>query len=678
MPAFDLVVAPDGSDDAPGTLEQPLATLDGARRAVREQPKRQTPIVVAVRGGVYWLDDTVTFAAADAPAIYTAFERETPILSAGQRLDDWRINEHGYWVTRLADVAAGHWWFRSLWVDDQRRYRCRLPRDGYLSIADGLEPSEHAAGFSAQRGGSDRFRFWADEIPTDMGELSDIDVLAIHNWMASRFTIAEVDRRAQVLRVTGRTWHEDDHGNFARGRRYLLENVRDSLGAPGQWHLCRATGELTYVPHDGESPDSANVIAPRLDRAVHLAGTPGAPVEHLHLRGLCFAHNNWTMPDAGHSTPQSEVDVGAIVGGEYAQNIRIESCVVRHTSTYGIELGDGCSDCAIERCTLIDLGAGGVRIGSRRMIETDPDQVEPDPAEVASRITVRQCRIAHGGRLHPAGCGVWIGHAHHNAVTHNTIEDFYYSGVSVGWVWGYAPSYCHHNEIACNRIGPLGHGVLSDMGGTYTLGRQPGTRIHHNVIHDVTCYDYGGWGLYFDEGSTDILADHNLVCRTTDGSVTIHYGRNVRVENNILVDAREKQLRRNRRTNVISHIELRRNIVFWHRGALHGEGWQGHGFVCDQNLFWNPTVEPEQLRFGATGELTFAQWRTFGQDLESTIADPGFVDAEHDDYRLRPDSPALALGFEPWDYDEAGATDAAPLSIPPVPHAMPRRPELDR
>jgi len=36
------------------------------------------------------------------------------------------------------------------------------------------------------------------------------------------------------------------------------------------------------------------------------------------------------------------------------------------------------------------------------------------------------------------------------------------------------------------------------------------------------------------------------------------------------------------------------------------------------------------------------------------MADPLFVDPAHDDYRLKPESPALKLGFVPIDVDEIG------------------------
>ena len=41
-------------------------------------------------------------------------------------------------------------------------------------------------------------------------------------------------------------------------------------------------------------------------------------------------------------------------------------------------------------------------------------------------------------------------------------------------------------------------------------------------------------------------------------------------------------------------------------------------------------------------------------DVNSIVADPLFVDAANGDYRLKPDSPAFKLGFQPIDVSRIG------------------------
>lgn len=47
-------------------------------------------------------------------------------------------------------------------------------------------------------------------------------------------------------------------------------------------------------------------------------------------------------------------------------------------------------------------------------------------------------------------------------------------------------------------------------------------------------------------------------------------------------------------------------------------------------------------------------WQMAGADRHSVVADPLFIDAARGDFRLKPESPALKLGFEPIPFDKIG------------------------
>jgi hypothetical protein len=518
--------------------------------------------------------------------------------------------------------------------------------------------------------GDDRFEYHGDDIRSDWTNRADIEVMPFLIWAEARLPIAAIDAARREIRFAGATPTLAPWAALDKGHRYLVENVREALSEPGQWYLDRPTGTLTYIPRPNQEPSRTIVIAPRLEQLVNLVGSPtGRPVEHLQFEGLTFAHSNWTMPPQGHAFPQADVSLTAAISAVWARDIVFEHCAVEHTGAYAMEFGIGCQRNRIENCELVDLGAGGVKIGDASPATAQSvDRMPQDPRTAPSEHIVRNCLIAHGGRLHPAAVGVWVGHSPHNTIDHNEIVDFYYTGVSVGWTWGYAPSNAHHNAITSNHIHSIGQRVLSDMGGIYSLGVSPGTTISGNVIHDVQSFSYGGWGLYTDEGSSGIMLKDNLVYRTKTGSMHQHYGRENRFVNNIFALADEAQLIRTRTENHISFF-LEHNIVYWDNASpLLGSNWNDNNFRLDYNVYWNQ-AHPA-VKFAGK---TFEQWRKERhQDEHSLVADPLLVDPVHGDFHIRPDSPALRLGFQPFDYTKSGRTTAPDLTtnLPTAPSAF--------
>jgi hypothetical protein len=176
------------------------------------------------------------------------------------------------------------------------------------------------------------------------------------------------------------------------------------------------------------------------------------------------------------------------------------------------------------------------------------------------------------------------------------------------------------------NIHHIGRGVLSDMGGVYTLGVSTGTSVSNNVIHDVDSYDRygrGGWGLYNDEGSTSIRLENNLVYNTATGGYHQHYGRENLVQNNIFALARDGQIQRSRAERHIS-FTFEHNIVYWKDGPLLAGTWSDQNFRMDHNLYFN--ARGQAVSFGGQ---SLPRWReATGQDQHSQIADPMFVNPD--------------------------------------------------
>jgi hypothetical protein len=66
-------------------------------------------------------------------------------------------------------------------------------------------------------------------------------------------------------------------------------------------------------------------------------------------------------------------------------------------------------------------------------------------------------------------------------------------------------------------------------------------------------------------------------------------------------------------------------------------------------------AEVSEIHLGeAEAASEWEAWQMAGADAHSVVADPLFVDAEHSDFTLKPDSPALKLGFKPIPFREIG------------------------
>ncbi|MHC4511484.1 MAG: hypothetical protein ACYTAO_21460 [Planctomycetota bacterium] len=142
--------------------------------------------------------------------------------------------------------------------------------------------------------------------------------------------------------------------------------------------------------------------------------------------------------------------------------------------------------------------------------------------------------------------------------------------------------------------------------------------------------------------------ENNLVYNTKTGGFHQHYGKENVVRNNILAFSKLHQIQA---TRVEEHLSFNfeNNIVYWTTGPLLAGRWKEINIVMDKNCFWN-TSGAEIKPAG----LTLEAWQQLGRDKNSIIADPLFVDPDRYDFRMDPNSPAIKLGFKPFDYTKAG------------------------
>jgi len=348
----------------------------------------------------------------------------------------------------------------------------------------------------------------------------------------------------------------------------------------------------------------------------------------------------------GYADTQAAVRIRGDVLAEAAVDCVIEDCTFSHLAGYALELGRGCQRMKVVGNEMTDLGAGGVRIGEAAIAA---DLFAQNHSHI-----ITDNHIHHVGEVYAPAVGLLIMQSGTNRVAHNHIHDLYYTAISVGWTWGYRESPCRANIIEFNHLHDIGKFRLSDMGGIYTLGPQSGTVLRNNLIHDVNSFTYGGWGLYTDEGSSGIVLENNIVYRCKSAGFHQHYGRENVLRNNIFAFGKEHQLMRSREEAHTS-FSFTNNIVYFNSGDLLGSSWANDHYVIDHNFYFDTRHSLSLPRGeGAFAGVSLEQWRQRGHDVHSIIADPLFVAPEKFDFRLRPNSPALELGFKPIDIRTVG------------------------
>jgi hypothetical protein len=132
--------------------------------------------------------------------------------------------------------------------------------------------------------------------------------------------------------------------------------------------------------------------------------------------------------------------------------------------------------------------------------------------------------------------GIWAGITEGTIVAHNEIHDLHYTGISVGWMWNTTPTPCRKNVVEYNHIHHIMQ-MLSDGGGIYTLGRQPGTVLRGNLIHDVAVNAGRAEsnGLFIDEGSSELLIEENTIYNIARSPIRFHKAENNTLRKNVLV-----------------------------------------------------------------------------------------------------------------------------------------------
>ena len=657
LSAVSLASAEDIILSSTGPISTPQAARDAARTAAK-------PARILVHPGTYVLTETLTLGPDDSEVHWSG---DKATFTAGKPITGWQKAEGGLWRAALPDKT---WKFEQLWINGRRATLARSPNKGFYHITEavgaGVFPDlKENMNFHAFSIAQEQFEV-LKSIP--QAERDDVLLTVTHAWAVGQCRIKELNDEVLAVRIKGRSRYP--FVEFEPDQRWWIENFRAALDAPGEWFLDKAKGEVLYMPLPGEDMTKAEVIAPVADKFLVMKGA-----KKVSFESISFQYSNYLYPAEGLHDTQAATTTQGSIEIEDCSGIHFTNCEIAHIGLHALWFKNGCADSTVTHCQIHDLGGGGVYVG---------EVGRPADERVNHHISIDDCIIQHGGRLHPSAGGVVFTHTQHCAVTQCDIGDLYYTGVSAGWNWGYGDTASRETLVENNHIHHLGWAYLSDMGGYYGLGTSPGTIVRGNHVHHVASHRYGGWGLYNDEGSADTLMENNLVHDTWNAGFHQHYGYFNTVRNNIFAFGHTAQIQASRNEARL-RFRYMNNIVVWDPASplLDGGEWNWKFFdktdrgdpkdslVFRKNLYW-----PTDGKIPATltkSNFTWEEWRKMGRDRESLFADPLFEDVAKRDFRLKPGSPAEKIGFKPWDLTLAGVrkTDASWRELAAQGHAYP-------
>ena len=302
---------------------------------------------------------------------------------------------------------------------------------------------------------------------------------------------------------------------------------------------------------------------------------------NVTIRNMVFKNNGVQDITLGGHT-QAECDTGACVKIENSEGVVIEHCEFMHIFGYCVEVhGDVDRNIdsvknKIQNNSIHDCFGGGIHLYQ------------------CNECSVSNNKIANYGTIQGGAVGILLRSPIQNClVEKNTICYGLYSGISLGWRWGYVdtkPSaICKNNTIVKNHIHHCMKKRSNDGAGIYLLGTDEGNVIANNIIHDINSRnEEEGYGVYLDEGSSYVRCRNNIVI-ACDISLLIHYGYANEINNNIFAKSKKcalKYARQNGPSTLEQLAFFAYNNVFIIDSGMMSKTVENGVFMMTKNLFY--------------------------------------------------------------------------------------------
>ncbi len=642
------------------TIERALELVSQMRRMGINQP-----VTIKIMDDEYRLEKPVVIGANVQNITIEPYKKT--LISGGIKINGFKrdvFNGVDCISAYVPEVAERGLWFTDFYVNNKHAKFTHYPKNGFLHplAVDNNDKAlhTHSKWFIADKNDLNVIK--------NFKNLNDCFISYNHYWVDEHTPIESYNLDTGKIVCKYYSRYSVSSLYPASAMEYIIENVAECFKNPNEWYLDRDTAKVYYIPENKDMlPEEIFAYAPVCDKLFVIKGEENNPARNIYIRDFELAYTRGDYcskapapgtdfvlaEDEGFASDgQSVYSAYGSVEFELAHNCSIENCVLHSLGIHAVNIKGGCLSIRVTDNEIYDIGAGGISCGG----ENTPDNVNT----MNGNNFISNNLIKALGRRYLCGCGILVCHSFGNIISHNDISDLYYTGISVGWVWGYTDSISQNNTIEYNHIHNIGQGVLSDMGGIYLLGKQQGTAVRNNVIHGVDSKHYGGWGIYTDEGSSYITVENNICYDISCNCYFQHFGNANVARNNIFVKAKDwpvKVARNQMHLGMIfeNNIMVSEGVPVYKVGYEDEDSGSVHNISTCSNLIYDRKYpSPVLLKIGDREYSLEEVQNIFGLEEGGVIADPMFEDFDNNDFTLKPDSPAIALGFKPIDIKKVG------------------------
>ncbi len=561
---YTVFVSPNGDNKNDGSsLEDAVASVKQAQSLVRSylEAGGEGDCQILLDDGEYFLSGPMELTKQDVvngnQLYMRALNPNQATLSGSKQVEKALIEE-------VEDAKLGRVWkipctekINQLYIDNSYAIRARFPDAGEelrllnwdAIMKNIIIDSADIADFEAQ-------------------ELAGSTMAVTIMWGESYLRVSNVEKGEKTSAIN---LLSADLGVFSRTtpqikerQSFHFENAKAFLSTYGEWYYAEDEGVVYYIPYENETIENTVVRIPYTEELITINGSASNPVEGVFVEGINFKWtdnrhvdgkigNQANKDDGSNKRFAGTVNDGRPISAislSYAKNILFRGNIFACMGGGAVDFVEGVQDTIVEKNVFQAIGGSGVFSGA---INYYTDQVSTEESSFIKNVKVENNFFNDMCWQEYGGCAVILNYAVDSKISHNTINNTKYSGISVGWGWlNEEVPFLQNNEVSYNKV-TNALTMMSDGAAIYLVGCQPNSVVKNNYIDHIynSIYKFPNdlkdgeqimWataGIYLDQGVGGMTEEDK-----------------VHVTDNVIVESRVESQVYNTHNAKVGHYEI--------------------------------------------------------------------------------------------------------------------------